>query len=361
MHATFAEPTTHHAGDDLDRCRRLLKGGSRSFHAASFLLPRQFGDSACALYAFCRLADDAIDGEGDSQLALQELNRRLDRIYVGHPADHAADRALWVLARDYQLPKALLQALFEGFSWDAQGRRYESLSDVLAYGARVAGAVGVMMAVLMGTRTPSMLARAADLGVAMQLTNIARDVGEDARAGRLYLPASWMCEAGLDPDRFLAEPVFSEALGTVVGRLLNVADSLYRRADSGIAFIPISRRPGMYAARLLYAQIGRELTRRGLDSVSRRTVVSALGKARVLARLPTMWTLDVNAIDNPPLTQTRFLVEAASTASPVVSMPRARTGILNDMERQFVWVIDLFEELDRRDVARTSATGKSTG
>ena len=96
-------------------------------------------------------------------------------------------------------------ALFEGLQWDCEGRRYEDLEALHAYAARVAGAVGVMMALLMGVRDADALARACDLGVAMQLTNIARDVGEDARAGRLYLPLDWLREAGLDPAAFLAD------------------------------------------------------------------------------------------------------------------------------------------------------------
>ncbi len=106
-----------------------------------------------------------------------------------------------------------LDALLEGFAWDAAGRRYDTLDDLLDYAARVAGAVGAMMAVLMGVRDPALLARACDLGVAMQLTNIARDVGEDARAGRLYLPLAWLREAGIDPDAFLADPALQSRFG----------------------------------------------------------------------------------------------------------------------------------------------------
>ena len=88
-------------------------------------------------------------------------------------------------------------------------RRYETLQDLDAYAARVAGSVGAMMTLVMGQRAPEIVARACDLGVAMQLTNIARDVGEDARAGRLYLPLQWLREAGIDPDAWLAKPVFT--------------------------------------------------------------------------------------------------------------------------------------------------------
>ena len=125
-----------------------------------------------------------------------------------------------------------------------------------------------MMTLVMGQRSPEIVARACDLGVAMQLTNIARDVGEDARAGRLYLPLSWLREAGIDPEAWLAKPVFTPEIAAIVQRLLDAADVLYARATLGIANLPLACRPGIYAARALYAEIGRELERGGLDSVS---------------------------------------------------------------------------------------------
>ena len=159
------------------------------------------------------------------------------------------------------IPRELPEALLEGLAWDAEARRYETLQDLTAYAARVAGAVGAMMTLVMGQRSPEIVARACDLGVAMQFTNIARDVGEDARAGRLYLPLSWLREAGIDPDAWLATPSFTPEIAAIVQRLLDAADAFYARATLGIASLPIGCRPGIYAARALYAEIGRELER----------------------------------------------------------------------------------------------------
>jgi phytoene synthase len=206
---------------DLAACRALLRDGSRSFDAASRLLPRAARDPATALYAFCRVADDAIDGgHGDE---LEALRTRLAQAYEGSPAPTPVDRAFAAVVRQYALPRILPEALLEGFAWDAHGRRYADLSELRSYAVRVAGTVGAMMALLMGVRDPEGLAAAIDLGVAMQLTNIARDVGEDARAGRLYLPLAWLREAGIDPDRFLACPRHSEAVAAVIQRLLDAA------------------------------------------------------------------------------------------------------------------------------------------
>ena len=181
---------------DYQACQALMRGGSKTFFAASRLLPSRVRGPAIALYAFCRVADDAIDLSSDRVLALTALNERLRRIYAGEPMAFAPDRALATVVRDFDMPLALVSALLEGFEWDAEGRRYETIEDLQAYAARVAGSVGAMMAVVMRTRSEQALARACDLGVAMQLTNIARDVGEDARSGRLYLPLQWLREAG---------------------------------------------------------------------------------------------------------------------------------------------------------------------
>ena len=150
------------------------------------------------------MSDDAIDIEGGSHLTVTRLRDRLARASEGHPLAFAADRMMADLMRRYAIPPAIPEALIEGLAWDAEGRRYETLDDLLDYAARVAGSVGVMMASLMGARSRQALARACDLGVAMQLTNIARDVGEDARNGRIYLPTRWLREAGVDADALLS-------------------------------------------------------------------------------------------------------------------------------------------------------------
>ncbi len=331
----------NHASEaDLLACRALLKGGSRSFHAASKLLPASLYEPAGALYAFCRLADDEIDlaAPGTQRSALGRLTERLDRAYAGRPLAHPVDRAFADVVHRHGVPRALPEALLEGFAWDSEGRRYETLSDVAAYGARVAGTVGAMMSVLMDRRDPCTIARACDLGVAMQLSNIARDVGEDARAGRLYLPLEWMREAKIDPDRFLADPHFSPELGTVVTRLLGVAHRLYARADAGIAALPLACRPGIFTARKLYADIGHEVLRRGGNSVDSRAVVSGKRKLGLLAQSVVLAMIPRAANNAAPLEETRFLVEAVQNAAP----PPAKIGRIG-------FTIEMLARLDARD------------
>jgi phytoene synthase len=328
---------------DIVACRALLKGGSRTFHAASLVLPRQVADPAIALYAFCRLADDAVDFGDDRKAAVARLRLRLDQVYGGRPGPHPADRAFAAVVQRFTIPRALPEALLEGLAWDADSRRYDTLDQLIDYAARVAGSVGAMMTLVMGPRAADVLARACDLGVAMQLTNIARDVGEDARAGRLYLPLQWLREAGIDPDAWLAAPNFSPAIGAVVQRLLDAADGLYARAGIGIAHLPWTCRPGMAAARALYAEIGREVERAGLDSIGQRAVVSTRRKLAVLAsRLLASGEATPSAAP-PALPQVQFLIDAVTAATP---RDRARRGPVED---RVVWVLDLFTRLEQRD------------
>ncbi len=342
---------------DLAACKQLLANGSRTFLAASKLLPAAVRDPACALYAFCRLADDEVDGQtgggaphaandADAQRAAGQavghLRQRLARIYAGRPGPEAADRALAVVVRRHAIPAELPHALIEGFEWDAAGRRYESLHDLQAYAARVAGTVGAMMALLMGVRSAAGLARACDLGVAMQLSNIARDVGEDARLGRLYLPRQWLREAGICPDAWLAAPQHSPALGAVVQRLLREADALYARVDAGVAALPLACRPGINAARFLYAQIGLEVERQGLNAVDSRAVVSRRRKATSLLRALLTLLPDDSWRPQPPLPATRYLVEA-------VTGPLHDGHFVAPPPRRLAGVIALFDRLERRD------------
>jgi phytoene synthase len=268
---------------DLAVCRAKLAAGSKSFAAAALLLPRAVRDPTAALYAFCREADDAVDEGRDPRRAIREQTRRLDRVWSGWGND-PVERALAAVVERWQLPREPIDALREGFAWDAAARTYETIDEVEGYGLRVAGTVGVLMTMIMGVRRADVLARACDLGVAMQLTNIARDVGEDAARGRLYLPRAWMREAGVDPDAWLVRPHTSDRVGAAVARVLARADALYARADVGIPALPWRCRAAVRAARFIYAEIGRVIARAGHDSVSSRAVVSLGRKLWLVAR-----------------------------------------------------------------------------
>ncbi len=211
-----------------------------------------------------------------------------------------------------------------------------------------------MMCVLMGVRDAHALARACDLGLAMQLTNIARDVGEDARAGRVYLPLDWLAEVGLTAEALCAAPSADPRLRALVARLLGQADALYHRAEAGVPMLPVSARPGILAARHIYAGIGDAVARNGHDSVAMRArttrgqklgwIALSLARAGIMTVMPRSAVLYAR-----PLGETRFLVEAAAVAAPASRWGEGRAGSL----------VGVFAELEARDRALRAARGAS--
>jgi phytoene synthase len=333
---------------DMTACRALLRGGSKSFDTAAKLLPRAVRDPAVALYAFCREADDVIDEDTGG---LGWLRERLALVYEGRPLPRPTDRAFARVVERFAIPRALPEALLEGFAWDAGGRRYDDFSELRGYAVRVAGSVGAMMAVVMEVRDPERLAAAVNLGVAMQLSNIGRDVGEDARNGRIYLPLEWLTEAGIDPDAFLANPTHSVPLARAVARLLEAAEQHYRQASAGIARLPTACRFGIGAAALLYAEIGREVGRRKLDAVSGRAVVPVARKVGALVIGLAGMTLPLRPLCANCVPEGRFLVDAVA---PSANRPAPTDLPMRwwDMTQRLRWMIDLFERLESQERVR---------
>lgn len=317
MHATSdsapARATAFPSAEaDLSVCRAILAEGSKSFDAAARLFPRTVRDRATAVYAFCRVADDAVDHSRDPAGAIDRLGRRLDRIHAGRPDDDPVDRSLARVVEAANLPRLPFDMLLEGFAWDAQGRTYPDLADLRAYAVRVAATAGVLMSTLMERRDRTTLARACDLGVAMQLTNIARDFASDARAGRVYLPARWLEAVGIDPGDPLANRCDRASLARLVARLLDEADGLYARSLSGIPRLPAGCRIAIRAAGLVYAEIGVRLRTTGCDPLSGRVFVSGPRKAVLLVRsLPAVVWRPLPS-DAPPLPEAEALVDGSA-------------------------------------------------
>ena len=328
----------HTRKHDLSACQELIRHGSHSFFMASLLLPRQTAIPATALYAFCRIADDLIDADHAGDAAISELNQRLDAIYASEPLDSPEDRALAEVISHFNIPRAMPDALIEGLAWDAAGREYDTLSELYDYAARVAGCVGAMMALIMRTSDKRAIARACDLGVAMQLTNISRDIGEDARMGRLYLPRAWFREAGLDPDQWLRSPTQNRHITRMCKRLLSYADILYHRADAGVPLLPLSCRAGIRAARVIYSDIGRQIAIQNYETVTQRAIVPRSRKTLLLAGSFLSIPLRSSAhhtdqLEWPPLLETSYLLDDIDS---VPYTPRAE------------WLLNLFHTLDER-------------
>jgi phytoene synthase len=253
------------------------------------------------------------------------------------------DRAFANMVEKFDMPRALPEALFEGFVWDAMSKQYKTFDDLISYSARVASSVGTMLCVIMGERRAEVLSRACDLGVAMQLTNIARDIGEDAKEGRLYVPHDWFQQEGLDPNEFLLDPNKSESTVVFTKRLLGKAETLYHRSEAGIAYLPPKVRPAMFAARHIYSAIGNEIKKNNYDNINYRARTDKFTKTKlmtfsVIQSLASMVLPAPATVYAKPLPQTKFLVEAAKRQETYES----------NWSSRFVSVIDQLKTYDKK-------------
>jgi phytoene synthase len=330
-------------------CRRSIRDGSQSFYLASLLLPVAIREPAYAVYAFCRTADDLIDRDHGGAAAIRELGDMLDRIYAGRPGQDFVERGFADVVARFAIPRAVPAALVEGLAWDAAGRRYRSLGDLKAYAVRVAGTVGFMMTLVMGRREPHVLARACDLGVAMQLTNIARDIGEDAGNGRSYMPLDWLRDAGIGTDEWLAARHSTPRTRSLVSRLLGEAETLYARSLPGIAALPAGCRLGIHTARLLYREIGQEILR-GVDPVSTRAVTSRQQKLRLVIEAMATRAPGEAGLSAPAVPQAEFLIEAVARL-PAPAMPDPLPAWW-DVKARSERMIDMLHGFSARSAAR---------
>jgi phytoene synthase len=278
----------------VEAARDSIARGSKSFRLASTLFDRQTRERAWLLYAWCRACDDLADGQdmghGMSRVAdpaarLAEIRQRTAAALAGEPTGVAAFDGLSVVAQESGIDQTLTDDLLAGFALDAADWRPHTEADLLRYCYHVAGVVGIMMALVMGVPRDDQatLARACDLGLAFQLANIARDIGEDAGAGRCYLPTEWLAEAGLSADD-LARPGTWPALAPLARRLADRAANYEASARIGAAALPFRSRWAVLAAAGIYGGIAREVARRGGRAWEGRVVTSKPAKLGWVAR-----------------------------------------------------------------------------
>lgn len=276
----------------------VLRHHSRSFYLASRLLGRRHAARAARLYAFCRHVDDLADSAASRGHAASELAALRNALETGQADGGAADDLL-ALAADTGMPLAPALALIDGVGSDLGSVMFADESELLGYAYRVAGTVGVMMCYVLDVRDPAALPHAIDLGIAMQLTNIARDVGEDARAGRRYLPGSWVAGATAAeiaaPDAAL-QPVLRGA----IARTLALAEPYYASGRAGFGYLPPRARPAIRVAAAVYRGIGVRIASEGYASWRQRAVVgrwAKLGHAAHALLRPGAWRRSAAAHD----------------------------------------------------------------
>jgi len=274
-----------------------IAAGSQSFAAAARLMPAAIREDTVMLYAWCRHADDVVDGQvlgsaprtgGDAAARLAALRADTLEALRGTGPVSPPFAALRAVARRHDFPERWPMDLIEGFAMDVAGREYRSIQDTLDYSYHVAGVVGVMMARVMGLRDAAVLDRACDLGLAFQLTNIARDVMEDARIGRVYLPRQWLDEAGAGVGAGVGAGTAGEvpdaALYAVVLRLLDTAEPYYASAFAGLPAMSGRCAWSIAAAARIYHAIGTRIRKGGPEAYRRRIGTSGAAKTGLALR-----------------------------------------------------------------------------
>ena len=278
----------------LDHATRTIKVGSKSFAAAARLFPADVRRGVLMLYAWCRHCDDVVDGQelgfaavepaqDDAAEKLATLEDQTRRAYAGEKMIDPAFAAFQEVALRHAIAPRFAFDHLAGFAMDVEQARYETIDDTLRYCYHVAGVVGLMMASIMGANKAPVLDRACDLGLAFQLTNIARDIVEDARMGRCYVPAAWLREAGI-PPRELAQPRHRAALARVAARLVDYAEPYYASATQGITALPLRCAWAIATARNVYRQIGINVKARGPRAWDERVGTSRAAKVWLLAK-----------------------------------------------------------------------------
>lgn len=260
----------------VQECEKRIKIGSKSFSLAASLFGREARDAAWLLYCWCRYCDDQIDETVNlrlQEMRVAELRKGTRAAFAGEYSAQPPFEAMRYLASRYRIPELYAEELIEGMAMDVRKERYETFEELLQYAYRVAGTVGLMMVHVMGVSEELALAHASDLGTAMQLTNIARDVLEDAGRGRVYLPLHWLDEAGvLESQLELAK--YRDALGGVAARLVREASKYYDSGNRGLKYLPWRAAIAVAVASQVYRRIGDKVARRGGEAWNTRTVVS---------------------------------------------------------------------------------------
>ena len=287
-----AEPTEHHLhhvdaatlARAYDYCESVIAIHSKSFLLASALLPLEKRHAVRALYAFCRVTDDIVDrGNNDSRTQLEQWRRR---ILVHHPPPDDLVAIAWADARlRYRVPVRYAEQLIEGVARDLTQSRYQTFEELAAYCYGVASTVGLMSMHVIGYAGAHAIPYAIKLGVALQLTNILRDVGEDWRAGRLYLPSEDLAQFGLTEED-VARGRVTDAWRSFMRYQIARNRLLYAEAAPGIALLDRDGRFAIAAAAGLYQGILQDIEAHDYDVFSRRAFVGKWGKLR---RLPGIW------------------------------------------------------------------------
>ncbi len=282
---TFSPVERRSRKEAFKYCERLIKYNSHTFYLASSLLPRHKRMGVRALYAFCRATDDLIDQTScaaDAHALLENWRARLAQ----YPNVYDPVLLAWADTRArYQIPHGYEIQLIEGITRDLRQRRYATFAELAEYCYGVASTVGLMVMHIIRFRGEAALPYAVKLGIALQLTNILRDVGADWKVGRLYLPLDELARFGVT-EADIARGVVDERWRALMRFQINRARGLYAEAKPGIALLDPEGRFAITAAAELYRAILEDIETSDYDVFRRRAHVGRWSKIR---RLPGIW------------------------------------------------------------------------
>lgn len=273
----------------VEKARVAIREGSHSFHAAARLFDKTTRERAWLLYFWCRRCDDIADNQhmggelgdqSDAEERLRSIRLLTYRALEGLPTADPAFDAFGLVAAEVGLTRQMADDVIDGFALDAEDWRPRTEADMLRYCFHVAGAVGVMMAVVMGVdpKDQDTLDRANDLGLAFQLSNIARDIVEDDAAGRCYLPEMWLVEQDIEPGQH-TKPHHRGELSEMAARLVALVEKHEAAARVGAERLPFRSRWAVLSAARIYGAIGRKVRARGTEAWNSRTYVPRWEKA----------------------------------------------------------------------------------
>lgn len=245
--------------NDIAIAHQSFAHHAKSFRLAANFLPEENIDDIAVLYHFCRLVDDAVDEAATIQEAHQNLEE-IEQILQSDQDSHLD--AFKSVVQKHSIPMHAIQALMQGCEGDLHPVRIKTLRELSQYCYQVAGSVGEMMSPLLNVTSPEATQFAIDLGLGMQITNICRDVLEDAERGRVYIPATWLHECELTSESILQQNVGTAEIAPIINRMLATAEVCYRRAYVGCRYIPFRSRLGILIARRVYRAIGLKLRSR---------------------------------------------------------------------------------------------------
>ncbi len=269
---------------DYERCAQITRRSRSSFYYAFILLPPERRRALHAVYAFCRFIDDIADDEAirEPALLLRRWREELDRVYAGVPT-RALSRALADSARRFTIPRDLFVEIIAGVEMDLSRKRYQTFEELRPYCYRVASALGLICIEIFGYRNPSAKVYAENLGLALQVTNIIRDVGEDAARGRIYLPLEDLARFNVSEDEILGG-VYSSNFVSLMDFEAKRAQELYAKAQSALAPEDRATLLTAEAMRLIYAALLERIMKSNYRVLDRRHSLSAPHKLYLVGR-----------------------------------------------------------------------------